>query len=54
MEPAAREGIGLHRRPQGICQIGGGFHHHIEIGCLGDNGLELVGSHAKAGVTGED
>ena len=54
IKSAASEGVGLHGGPFRISQIRRGFDNNGEVCGPGDGETELVGSHAKAGVTGQD
>ena len=50
---AAGEGVGSHRRPDGIGQVRGGFHHDDQAAGPGDGEPELTRPHAEAGIAGQ-
>ena len=49
---AAGEGVGSHRRPDGIGQVRAGFHHDDQVAGPGDGEPEPIRPHAEAGIAG--
>ena len=50
---AAGEGVGSHRRPDGVGEVRAGFHYDRSVVGPVDVESKLVGSHAEAGVADE-